>query len=110
MTFLIPLHTAQRLNRFEERKMKMLGISASSKGPKSEILKLVWAVLKGAKSKGCAVELVDLCKLYIEYCTGALGELQSKNLMTKNRGGIRHEKHENFDLQFDGDNFHNTLF
>jgi multimeric flavodoxin WrbA len=58
----------------EERKMKILGINASPKGSKSETLKLVGAILKGAKSKGCEMELVDLCKLYIEYCTGAIGE------------------------------------
>ena len=48
--------------------MKMLGINASPKGAKSETLKLVKAVLNGAKSKGFKVELVDLCKLHIEYC------------------------------------------
>jgi multimeric flavodoxin WrbA len=48
--------------------MKILGINASPKGSKSETLKLVKAVLNGAKSKGFKVELVDLCKLRIEYC------------------------------------------
>ncbi|MGD1153488.1 MAG: flavodoxin family protein [Syntrophales bacterium] len=48
--------------------MKILGINASPKGSKSETLKLVKAVLNGAKSKGFKVELVDLCKLNIEYC------------------------------------------
>jgi multimeric flavodoxin WrbA len=48
--------------------MKILGINASPKGSKSETLKLVKAVLNGAKSKGSKVELVDLCKLRIEYC------------------------------------------
>ncbi|MGA3207324.1 MAG: flavodoxin family protein [Syntrophales bacterium] len=48
--------------------MKILGINASPKGSKSETLKLVKAVLNGAKSKGFKVELVDLCKLHIEYC------------------------------------------
>jgi multimeric flavodoxin WrbA len=55
-------------NHPEERKMKILGINASPKGSKSETLKLVKAVLNGAKSKGFKVELVDLCKLHIEYC------------------------------------------
>jgi len=49
--------------------MKILGINAIQKGSKSGILKLVKAVLKGAKSKGAKVELVDLCTLYREYCT-----------------------------------------
>lgn len=48
--------------------MKILGINASPKGSKSQTLKLVKAVLNGAKSKGSEVELVDLCKLKIEYC------------------------------------------
>ena len=48
--------------------MKILGINASPKGSKSQTLRLVKAVLNGAKSKGCEVELVDLCKLNIEYC------------------------------------------
>ncbi|MEN6321312.1 MAG: flavodoxin family protein [Syntrophaceae bacterium] len=49
--------------------MKILGINASPKGSKSETLKLIKAVLNGAKAKGCKVELVDLCKLNIEFCT-----------------------------------------
>jgi multimeric flavodoxin WrbA len=49
--------------------MKILGINASPKGSKSETLKLVKTVLNGAKTKGCKVELVDLCKLNIEFCT-----------------------------------------
>ncbi len=48
--------------------MKILGINASPKGSKSETLKLVKAVLSGAKSEGFSVELVDLCKSNIEYC------------------------------------------
>jgi multimeric flavodoxin WrbA len=48
--------------------MKILGINASPKGSKSQTMKLVKAVLNGAKAKGCEVELVDLCTLHIEYC------------------------------------------
>jgi multimeric flavodoxin WrbA len=48
--------------------MKVLGINASPRGSKSETLKLVKAVLNGAKSAGAEVDLVDLCKLQIEYC------------------------------------------
>jgi multimeric flavodoxin WrbA len=57
-----------------ERKMKILGINASPKGSKSETLTLVRAVLKGAKSKGAKVEMVNLCTLHGKYCTGAIGE------------------------------------
>ena len=56
------------VNHSEGRKMKILGINASPKGPKSQTLKLVRAVLDGAKSKGGSVELVDICKLNIEFC------------------------------------------
>jgi multimeric flavodoxin WrbA len=48
--------------------MKILGINASPKGSKSETMKLVKAALNGAKTKGCKVELVDLCTLNIEFC------------------------------------------
>ncbi len=48
--------------------MKVLGIHASPRGARSQTLRLVNAVLDGAKSRGCEVELVDLCKLKIEYC------------------------------------------
>jgi multimeric flavodoxin WrbA len=48
--------------------MKILGINASPKGSKSQTLRLVQAALSGAESMGCEVELVDLCKLNIDYC------------------------------------------
>ncbi|HUH65001.1 MAG TPA: flavodoxin family protein [Syntrophales bacterium] len=48
--------------------MMVLGISASPRGSRSETLKLVRAALNGAKSGGARVELIDLCKLRIEYC------------------------------------------
>ena len=48
--------------------MKVLGINASPKGSKSQTLRLVNKVLEGAKSAGADVELVDVCKLNIEYC------------------------------------------
>lgn len=48
--------------------MKILGIHASPRGSRSQTLRLVTAVLGGAKSAGCEIELVDLCKLNIEYC------------------------------------------
>ena len=48
--------------------MKILGINASPRGSRSETLRLVKAVLEGAKDSGAETELVDLCKLDIEYC------------------------------------------
>jgi multimeric flavodoxin WrbA len=48
--------------------MKVLGINASPRGSKSQTLRLVSKVLEGAKSAGADVELVDVCKLNIEYC------------------------------------------
>ncbi|HOV52710.1 MAG TPA: NAD(P)H-dependent oxidoreductase, partial [Methanothrix sp.] len=49
-------------------KMKIMGLCASPRGSKSTTLKLVQAVLDGAKASGAMVELVDICKLRIEYC------------------------------------------
>jgi len=48
--------------------MKVLGVNASPRRSNSQTLKLVKAVLNGAKAAGAEVELVDLCKLQIEYC------------------------------------------
>ncbi len=62
--------------------MKILGINASPKGSKSQTLKLVKAVLNGAKSKGCKVELVDICKLDIEFCN-ACGICYKKGICVK---------------------------
>ncbi|AKB54157.1 MULTISPECIES: flavodoxin family protein [Methanosarcina] len=50
--------------------MKILGINASPRGNESKTLQLVKSVLKGAESEGANVELIDLYKLHIEYCTG----------------------------------------
>lgn len=48
--------------------MKILGINASPRRSKSQTLKLVKAVLDGAKESGSETELVDICTLNIEYC------------------------------------------
>ena len=48
--------------------MKILGINGSPRGSKSQTLLLVKSVLDGAKSRGCEVELVDVCEMNIEYC------------------------------------------
>ncbi len=48
--------------------MKILGLNASPRGSKSQTLRLVQAVLDGAKSAGAEVELVDVCELEIKYC------------------------------------------
>jgi len=50
--------------------MKILGINASPRGNESKTLQLVKSVIKGAESEGAEVELIDLYKLQIEYCTG----------------------------------------
>ncbi|MBN1322752.1 MAG: flavodoxin family protein [Methanotrichaceae archaeon] len=49
--------------------MKILGISGSPRGGQSQTLRLVKAALDGAREAGADVELVDVCKLRIEYCT-----------------------------------------
>ena len=48
--------------------MKIVGINASPRGSKSQTLRLVRAVLEGAREGGAETELVDLCKLDIKYC------------------------------------------
>ena len=48
--------------------MKILGICASPRGSKSTTLRLVQALLKGAKEAGAEVELVDVCDLDIKFC------------------------------------------
>ncbi|NLA38913.1 MAG: flavodoxin family protein [Methanomicrobiales archaeon] len=50
--------------------MKILGINGSPRGSKSQTLRLVRAVLDGARNAGADVEVVDVCKLDIEYCSG----------------------------------------
>ena len=62
--------------------MKILGINASPKGSRSETLKLVQTVLNGAAAKGAAIEMVDLCRLHIEYCN-ACGVCYKKGRCTK---------------------------
>ncbi|KLK87607.1 iron-sulfur protein [Methanoculleus sediminis] len=52
--------------------MKILGINGSPRASRSQTLRLVQAVLDGAESAGADVELVDVCKLRIEYCNGCL--------------------------------------
>lgn len=48
--------------------MKILGICGSPRGSKSTTLRLVQAVLDGAKASGAEIELVDICKHDIEFC------------------------------------------
>ena len=50
--------------------MKILGINGSPRGSRSQTLRLVNAVLDGARSAGADVEFVDICRLDIEYCKG----------------------------------------
>lgn len=50
--------------------MKVLGVNVSPNGKKSQTLRLVNAVLEGARSRGAETEYVDLNKLKIEYCIG----------------------------------------
>jgi multimeric flavodoxin WrbA len=50
--------------------MKILGINSSPRGKNSRTLKLVNAVLDGAKQLGAETELVDVGALDIQYCIG----------------------------------------
>jgi multimeric flavodoxin WrbA len=49
--------------------MKVIGLNASPRGAGSRTLKLVEAVLRGAREEGAETELVDIYDLKIEYCT-----------------------------------------
>ncbi|MDN7024532.1 flavodoxin family protein [Methanoculleus sp. FWC-SCC1] len=49
--------------------MKVLGLNASPRGEESRTLRLVEAVLAGAREEGAETKLVDLYTLRIEYCT-----------------------------------------
>ncbi len=64
----VPVSWSYVIRRGVKSNMKIVGINASPRGSKSQTLRLVETVLDGAKSAGCEVELVDLCKLNIEYC------------------------------------------
>jgi multimeric flavodoxin WrbA len=50
--------------------MKILGINSSPRGKNSRTLKLVNAVLDGAKQRGAETELVDIGALDMQYCIG----------------------------------------
>jgi multimeric flavodoxin WrbA len=49
--------------------MKVIGVNASPRGKDSNTLRLVNAVLAGAKDNGAETEYVDLYTLHIGYCT-----------------------------------------
>jgi multimeric flavodoxin WrbA len=61
--------------------MKVLGLNASPKGKDSNTLRLVNAVLAGAKEAGAETELVDIYTLRIEHCT-ACGTCYAKGECT----------------------------
>ena len=62
--------------------MKILGISASPRSSSSQTLKLVEAVLDGARSKGARTELAVICTLNIEFCN-ACGVCHKKGKCVK---------------------------
>ena len=61
--------------------MKVIGLNASPKGKDSNTLRLVNAVLAGAKDEGAETELVDIYTLRIEHCT-ACGTCYAKGECT----------------------------
>ena len=61
--------------------MKVIGLNASPKGKDSNTLRLVKAVLSGAKDEGAETELVDIYLLRIGYCT-ACGTCYAKGECT----------------------------
>lgn len=50
--------------------MKTLGINSSPRRKNSRTLKLVQAVLDGARTQGAEIELIDICALDVNYCMG----------------------------------------
>ena len=50
--------------------MKIIGINGSPRKNTSNTLKLIQAVLDGAKEGGAKTEVIDICKLDINFCTG----------------------------------------
>jgi multimeric flavodoxin WrbA len=61
--------------------MKILGLNASPRGKESRTLRLVNAVLDGARSEGAEVELIDIYDLDIGFCT-ACGSCYAKGECT----------------------------
>jgi multimeric flavodoxin WrbA len=61
--------------------MKIIGLNARPKGKDSNTLRLVNAVLAGAKDAGAETELVDIYTLRIEHCT-ACGTCYAKGECT----------------------------
>jgi multimeric flavodoxin WrbA len=61
--------------------MKVIGVNASPRGKDSHTLRLVNAVLAGAKDNGAETEYVDLYTLHIGYCT-ACGTCYAKGECT----------------------------
>ncbi len=49
--------------------MKIIGISSSPRGKNSNTLKLLNAAMDGAAGAGAEIELIDVAKLEIKYCT-----------------------------------------
>jgi len=63
----IPAHP--RFHRSKMAAMKVIGLNASPRGKDSRTLRLVNAVLQGAREEGAETELVDVYSLRIGYCT-----------------------------------------
>jgi len=52
--------------------MKIIGINGSPRKKASNTLKLLQAVLNGAKEEGAKTGVIDICTLDINFCTGCL--------------------------------------
>ena len=50
--------------------MNIIALSGSPHGEKSQTLRLLKSLVKGAEAAGAKVEAVDLCRLKIAYCNG----------------------------------------
>ncbi len=90
--------------------MRILGINGSPRGSKSQTLRLLSAVLDGARSAGAEVEMVDVCKLRIEYCNGCTvcyerGECVRKDDFT----GLYQKMLESDGIVFSSPNYINSV-
>jgi len=63
--------------------MKIVGISSSPRGKNSNTLKLLNAAAEGAKERGAEVEVIDVAKLNIRFCTGCLACRKSGECVIK---------------------------
>jgi multimeric flavodoxin WrbA len=56
----------------ERGEMKIIGINGSPRKKASNTLKLLQSVLSGAEEEGAKTEVIDICSLDVNFCTGCV--------------------------------------